>query len=223
MNVLAVGAHYDDIEIGCGLSIKRLIERGAKVYAAVLTGSDYIVKEDLHKRKRKTAAVEGKSAFDKLGIIHEKTTPLPNQKMVYDQKVMQELERITVNEKIDLVFTHWFGDHNTDHKAAWEISRVAFRRVPNVLQYQSNAYFDNIDVFTPQFFWGFTNHEYKFKEKILSVHESEWNYRKSRWQREIFDRERFWGYLSGNDYAEAYMVTRLVDTAKLGFYTIKNK
>jgi len=217
MNVLAVGAHYDDVEIGCGLSLKRLIEQGANVYAAVMTESDYFVKEDLHRRKKKSAKYEGKDAFQKLGIIQKPTTPLPNQKMVYDQKVMQELEKIVHDEKIDLVFTHWFGDHNTDHKATWEISRVAFRRAKNVLQYQSNAYYDNVQVFTPQFFWGFSNAEYKFKEKILSIHESEWNYRKDRWQREIFDRERFWGFLSGHDYAEAFYITRLVDNNLIGY------
>ncbi|MBN1301183.1 MAG: PIG-L family deacetylase [Melioribacteraceae bacterium] len=222
MNVLAVGAHWDDIEIGCGLSIKRLQQRGARVFGAVLTASDYIVEEDNHERQKQIALLEGNSAFEKLGIIHKHTSPLPNQKMVYDQKVMQELETIVRDEKIDLVFTHWFGDHNTDHVASWEISRVAFRRVRNLLQYQSNSYFDNIKVFTPQYFWGFTAEEYKQKEKFLSIHETEWEYRKNRWQREIFDRERFWGYQCGHDYAEAFMVTRLVDSHELGLFS-KNK
>ncbi|MFZ6031799.1 MAG: PIG-L deacetylase family protein [Melioribacter sp.] len=218
MNVLAVGAHWDDIEIGCGLTLQRLMSRGAKVYGAVLTESDYEVVIDSHKRLKSTALKEGKKAFEKLGVIHLETTPLPNQKMSYNQKVMQELEDIVREKSIDLVFTHWFGDHNTDHVATWEISRVAFRRVPNVLQYQSNSYFDNIKVFTPQFFWGFTKEEYRVKEDFLSVHQTEWNYRKDRWQREIFDRERFWGYLCGHDYAEAFMITRLVDSNKIGFY-----
>lgn len=221
MNVLAVGAHWDDIEIGCGLSIKRLKDRGAKIFGTVLTASDYSVAEDNHERKKKNATSEGSNAFHELGIIHKPTTPLPNQKMIYSQEVMQELEAIVREEKIDIVFTHWFGDHNTDHVATWELSRVAFRRVRNILQYQSNSYFDNIKVYTPQFFWGFTKEEYKQKEKLLSIHETEWEYRKERWQREIFDREKFWGYQCGSDYAEAFMITRLTDNNLIGFSKVK--
>lgn len=210
MNVLAVGAHYDDIEIGCGLSLRKLKDGGANVYASVLTESDYFVEEDSHRRKKKAAKCEGSLALQSLGIQFKRTFPLPNQKMIYNQQVMQELERIVISEKIDLVFTHWYGDHNTDHKATWEMSRVAFRRVKNLLQYQSNSYFDNVQIFSPQYFWGFTKKEYNYKKKFLSFHSTEWNYRKSRWEREIFDKEKFWGYLIGYDYAEAFLISRLV-------------
>lgn len=222
MNILAVGAHWDDIEIGCALSLLRLKERGAKIFGTVLTGSDYEVVEDSHKRSKNAASYEGSGAFEQLDIIHKPTTPLPNQHMIYDQKVMQELETIVREEKIDMVFTHWFGDHNTDHVATWEISRVAFRRVRNLVLYQSNSYFDNIKVFVPQYFWGFTASEYEKKKEILAMHETEWEYREERWQREIFDREKFWGYQCGHDYAEAFMISKLLDSHELGIFS-RNK
>jgi len=220
VNVLAIGAHWDDIEIGCGLSLNRLKKRGAKLFGVVLTNSNYEVVEDAHQRKTQTAISEGNASFKELGICYKPTTRLPNQEMVYSQKVMQELEAIVRDEQIDLVFTHWFGDHNTDHAATWEISRVAFRKVRNVLQYQSNAYFDNVKEFTPHFFWGFSEEDYQLKKNLLAIHETEWEYRKERWEREIFGRERFWGYLCGHDFAEAFMVTRLTDSYVLGLSDI---
>ncbi len=216
MNVLAVGAHWDDIEIGCGLSLLRLKDRGCQVYGAVLTGSDYEVERDSHKRERDRAWIEGQTAFEKMGVIHVETTPQPNQEMQYTKQVMQELEFIAADKKIDVVFTHWFGDHNTDHVATWELSRVAFRRVPTVLQYQSNSYFDNVKNFHPQFFWGFSDEQYEHKKALISLHETEWAYRRERWERELFDRERFWGYLCGQDYAEGFMVTRMLDSPTMG-------
>ena len=215
MNVLAIGAHWDDIEIGCGLTVNRLRKRGAMIYGAVLTASDYHVVSDNHIRERCSAADEGRSAFDELKIVHIPTTPLLNQKMSYDQSVMQELEAIVIDKQIDLVFTHWHGDHNTDHSAAWEISRVACRRVPNLLQYQSNSYFDNVNQFVPHYFWGFTEEEYQYKKYLMSLHATEWEYRKERWEKEIFNREMVWGYQCGHEYAEAFMISRMCDSQKV--------
>ena len=219
MNVLLVGAHWDDIELGCALTAMRLKNRGANLYGVVLTESDYRIEEVGHEREAGRARDEGLAAFEKIGIIHKPTRPLPNQRMIYDQEAMQELEGIANDCSIDVVFTHWFGDYNTDHIATWDISRLAFRRVRNVMMYQSNAYFDNIKVFTPQFFWGFSDEEYEHKKGLIALHETEWKYRRERWEREVFDRERFWGYLCGCDYAEAFMVVRLLDTHAIGLTT----
>ena len=69
-------------------------------------------------------------------------------------------------KKIDTVFTHWFGDINTDHKATWDISRTAFRNVKNFFMYQSNSYGDNVSIFKPNFYSTFNKDEYSFKEKL---------------------------------------------------------
>ena len=212
MNVLAVGAHWDDSEIGCCLSLMRLKKRGAKIYGAVLTSSEYEISNEDYKRDESEAYQEGMASLEEMGIIYRPTTLQQNLHLVYNQVVMQELESIVRECSIDMVFTHWFGDHNTDHLATWEISRVAFRNVRNVLMYQSNAYFDNVKIFSPQYYWGFSADEYEQKKEILKIHKTEWEYRKKRWQREIFDRERFWGYLCGFDYAEAFMVSRLLNS-----------
>ena len=113
--------------------------------------------------------------------------------------------------KIDLIFTHWFGDVNTDHKATWEISRTAFRNVKNFIMYQSNSYNDHVNNFEPNLFFSFNKDQYNLKEKILSQYKNEWSKREQRWRKEIFDREKFWGFLSGNDYAEGFQISKLTD------------
>jgi len=124
---------------------------------------------------------------------------------------MQTLEQIANDNQIDTVFTHWFGDLNTDHRTTWEISRTSFRNVKNFLMYQSNSYNDHVNIFEPNLFVSFSQNEYLFKEKILSQYVSEWNRRKDRWRREIFDREKYWGFLANNDFAEAFNIGKLVD------------
>jgi len=123
---------------------------------------------------------------------------------------MQELENIADRYQIDMVFTHWSNDLNTDHAKTWEISRVAFRKIKNILQYQSNSYFDATNQFAPQLFSTFTKNEYLFKIELLKLHETEWDYRKTRWEREIFDKEKFWGYLADSDYTEAFVIYKMI-------------
>ena len=124
---------------------------------------------------------------------------------------MITLEELARENKIDLVITHWFGDVNTDHKATWEISRTAFRNVKNFVMYQSNSYNDHVINFEPNLFFSFNKDQYNLKEKILSQYKNEWSKREQRWRKEIFDREKFWGFLSGNDYAEGFQISKLTD------------
>ena len=42
MNILAIGAHFDDIELGCGGSLARHAFRGDNVYVYVPTVSGFL-------------------------------------------------------------------------------------------------------------------------------------------------------------------------------------
>ena len=210
MNILAIGAHWDDIELGCGLTLKRLKEKGHNIFSVVVCSSQY-GKDENEGMKESEALEYGLKSFELIGADYVPTDKEPNSKLVYNKKIMQIFEGIANNKKIDTVFTHWFGDLNTDHKAIWEISRTAFRNLKNFLMFQSNSYSDNINIFKPNLFFSFNKQEYIFKEKILSQYVSEWARREIRWKREIFERERYWGHISGNDYAEGFQVGKVVD------------
>lgn len=210
MNILAIGAHWDDIELGCGLSLKKLREKGHNIFSVVVCSSQY-GKDENEGMKESEALEYGLKSFELIGADYIPTDKEPNSKLAYNKKTMQILEGIANTKKIDAVFTHWFGDLNTDHKATWEISRTAFRNVKNFLMYQSNSYGDNVNIFTPNLFFSFNQESYLFKEKILSQYVSEWARREIRWKREIFERERYWGHISGNDYAEGFQIGKVVD------------
>ena len=186
MNILAIGAHWDDIELGCSLTLKKLKEKGHEIFTVVVCSSQYGKNED-EGMKEDDALECGLKSFDIIGANYIPTEKEPNSKLVYNKKIMQDMEIIASNKKIDCVFTHWFGDVNTDHKITWEISRTAFRNVKNFFMYQSNSYSDNVNSFKPNYYFSFSNEEYKIKEKLLSQYINEWNRRKDRWSREIFE------------------------------------
>ncbi len=210
MNILAVGAHWDDIELGCALTLKKLKERGHDIFSVVVCGSKY--GKDKNEGMKESEALKcGLNSFKLIGADYVSTPKEHNSNLVYNKKTMQTLEEVANKNKIDAVFTHWFGDVNTDHKATWEISRTAFRNVKNFLMFQSNSYGDNVNIFKPDLFFSFNQKQYTFKEKLLSQYKMEWSRRKKRWKREIFERERFWGYITGNDYAEGFQIGRIID------------
>ena len=210
MNVLAVGAHWDDIELGCGLTLKKLKDKGNNIFCAVVCSSQYGKNEDEGMTEDDSLKF-GMNSFQLIGADYVSTPKEPNSKLVYSKKIMQIFEEIISKNNIDTVFTHWFGDLNTDHKATWEISRTAFRNVKNFFMFQSNSYNDYVNIFTPNFFVSFDREQYIFKEKLLSQYIPEWERRQDRWKQEIFTREKYWGFLSGNDYAEGFQISKLVD------------
>ena len=204
MNILAVGAHWDDIELGCGLTLKRLADNGHKIFSVVVCSSLY-GKNENEGMSEEDALEFGTNSFKIIGATYLATPKQPNSKLTYNKEIMIALEELARENKIDLIFTHWFGDVNTDHKATWEISRTAFRNVKNFVMYQSNSYNDHVNNFKPNLFFSFNKEQYNLKEKILSQYKNEWS------KREQFDREKFWGFLSGNDYAEGFQISKLTD------------
>lgn len=210
MNVLAIGAHWDDIELGCGVTLKKLNDRGHSIFTAVVCGSQYGQKEN-EGMEEEEALKCGLNAFGLIGARYLETPKEPNSQLVYSKRTMQTFEELVITNKIDTIFTHWFGDVNTDHRVTWEISRTAFRGVKNFFTYQSNSYNSPVDLFKPNCFFSFNKEEYCFKEKLLSQYVAEWKRREFRWRKEIFEKEQQWGYLAGNDYAEGFQIGRLVN------------
>jgi N-acetylglucosamine malate deacetylase 1 len=211
MNILAVGAHWDDIELGCFLTLKSLKSSGHEIFCVVLCSAYYEIGPTHQSHSEEEASEAGVNAFRRFGATYIDTPKAPNSRLGYSRETMQTLEHAVSEYRIGAVFTHWHGDVNTDHRATWENSRTAFRRVKNIYMYQSNSYSDYVDRYQPNAFYGFTAEEYEEKKKALALYEKEWNYRESRWEGEIFDREKHWGYLCGYDYAEAFQACKLTN------------
>jgi len=206
-HILAVGAHWDDIELGCGLALSKLAKLGCELHGAVLTDSAYV--SPLASRIHTDAAAEGSKAFLYLGIFSVNIEKRTTQELTYNTDQMKTLESLILRLKVALAFIPWPSDFNTDHAAAAKISRVASRYVPSVLYYQSNGYYDSQRPFAPNLFIGGSSMEYYQKDQVLKIHHTEYVQRKERWQREIIDRDHYWGSLCGCDYAEGFVVSRM--------------
>jgi len=143
LRLLAIGAHSDDIEIGCGGTILRLIEQGAlaEVYWVVLTGES----------KRATEAGNSAKAF--LSGVDEKHVILKNFRdgyFPYDGAQIKEFfEELKGEFSPDLIFTHQRSDLHQDHRVASELTWNTFRD-HLILEYEIPKYDGDMGV--PNFF-----------------------------------------------------------------------
>ena len=132
MNVMAIGAHPDDIEFGCSGTLVKHIEKGDKVVYVCMTSTQSV------------DATTGKTIRTEDELTHEvyNSTKILGVRVVEfltfkDLHVPFSFESVSSLEKlIKFHDTHWAGDSNQDHIATFKTTMAAARYVPNVLCYE---------------------------------------------------------------------------------------
>jgi LmbE family N-acetylglucosaminyl deacetylase len=204
MNVLAVGAHHDDVEIGCGGTLARLARAGHRAFAVTLTNSEtHYDLRGIH-RTRAQAVTEARRAAAVLGVelLELEGAGRDNGTLAYDVTLMRRLEELIAAHDVSLVFSHWRCDLNTDHEAAAKITTVAARHVPCVLMYRSNWYQPG-----PPFNGVFsvdTSDVIDLKRQSLACYQTEIANRSPEWLGSFIDRDRSAGFAIGKRYAETF-------------------
>ncbi len=130
-NVLGIGAHPDDIELGCAGALAAHVSRGDTVTLLVVTcGSagpgDVALREE---ESRAAAAVIGADiVFGRLpdGSVSN-----------HELALVHLIERTCREHDIDTVYTHGQKDSHQDHRAIALASMGACRAVQQVLCYDS--------------------------------------------------------------------------------------
>jgi LmbE family N-acetylglucosaminyl deacetylase len=121
LRLLAIGAHSDDIEIGCGGTILKLIEEGAvsEVWWVVLTG------------EAKRAAEAQQSADAMLGELPGKHVMLKDFRdghFPYDgAEIKAFFEELKREVSPDVILTHQRFDLHQDHRVTCELTWNTFR------------------------------------------------------------------------------------------------
>lgn len=205
MNILAIGAHFDDIELGCGGSLARHVRHGDHVVAYVATRSGYISPNNVQIRADDIAQAEGIAAMRALGVElicgHFATLAVE-----FTDELNIEILKIVEREKIDLVYTHWVGDIHHDHQAVSRASLHSCRHVPNMLMYRSNWYHSTLD-FRGNFYVDITE-DWNAKEASIKAHSSELERTGHKWI-EFFKNEALnAGQRIGTKYAEVFEVVK---------------
>jgi LmbE family N-acetylglucosaminyl deacetylase len=126
MRVLFVGAHPDDIEIGCGGTLSRLVGGGHEVTVIVVTcEQDPQLREDREDECRRAFLQAGLSTEQVLFCAYR------DGHLRADADAVASFRRFLADNDVDadLVFCHAISDSHGDHRAVHELCRSSFRRV----------------------------------------------------------------------------------------------
>jgi LmbE family N-acetylglucosaminyl deacetylase len=208
MNILAIGAHFDDIELGRGGSVARHAAKGDTVTGFVATKSGYQSPDGTIIRGNEMAREEGVTAMEILGarLIEG---GLPTFELEFNEALNKQIVRIIEENKIDLIYTHWHGDTHHDHRAVACATLHACRHVPRVLMYRSNWY-DGTRAFRGNFYVDITDY-WPVKEAAIEAHKDEMTRAGSLWI-DYFKREaENAGLRAGVKYAESFEVVKWLE------------
>lgn len=208
MRVLAIGAHYDDIELGCGGTLVKHVAEGDEVYAYVATLSGFSSAAQQVVRSNEVALAEGQKAMEVLGV---QLIPgsFKTLELEFAEPLNVEILRIVEERKIEKVYTHWIGDIHHDHAALARASLHSCRHVPRMLMYRSNWYHAPIE-FHGNFYVNITN-SWEKKELAIRAHESEMERTGHKWIEFFRNEATNAGQRIGVKYAEVFEVVKWLE------------
>jgi len=162
--ILAIGAHPDDIEAGCGGMLKALASLGYKVYGVVLTDGER--GGDGKKRLKEAGASAKILGLEKVFFEH-----LEDGKLSFDIDTITILDKYITEFKPQKVFTHSRNDRHQDHINCSDATIAAARKgVKDILMYE--VYGSTKPSFMPHYIMDISE-TMKYKLKALKKHKSQ--------------------------------------------------
>jgi LmbE family N-acetylglucosaminyl deacetylase len=200
-NVLAVGAHPDDIELGCGATLLAHSAAGDAVTMLVMTGGENGPGNDaavVGRRAEQDRAARILGARLLWGGLRDCTvTP--------DARTVAIVERAIRETAADAVYVHAPDDSHQDHRAVAAATLAAARRLSRVLHYQSPSTL----TFSPTTFVDVTAF-LSGKLAALGAHASQVELSAMVEPDAVVASARHWGAQARIGYAEAFTATRMV-------------
>jgi LmbE family N-acetylglucosaminyl deacetylase len=203
LRILCVGAHSDDIEIGCGGTILKLLEDhpGSHVVWVVLTA----------RGGRKKEAMKSAAAFVRgAGSRNIVTKSFRESYLPYQGKAVKEyFDALPGMIDPDLIFTHYRHDLHQDHRLVCELTWNTYRR-HQILEYEIPKY--DGDLGQPNLYVSLSDETAKSKVRWLM--EGFATQRSKRW----FTEDTFYALLrmrgvecpTSTRYAEAFYARKVV-------------
>ncbi len=203
LNILCLGAHCDDIEIGCGGTLLKMIKKKQVAHLKwVVFASNEV------RKKEAIACAEGflKDLKDKEIIVLDYRDAFLSFSAF---EIKEYFESIKQSFKPDLVFTHYRNDRHQDHRLLSDLAWNTFRN-HLILEYEIPKYDGDLGI--PNCFCHLTENQADRKVNLLLHHYD------SQKNKHWFDKETFLSLMrirgmesaAQSKYAEAFHVRKFL-------------
>ncbi|HUC22505.1 MAG TPA: PIG-L deacetylase family protein [Streptosporangiaceae bacterium] len=196
MKLVAIGAHPDDIELGCAALIKKVTElQLAEVYLIVLTDDG----------KAKTRRREALNGARSMGVPKRRVlfAGMRDGQVRVSARSVERLRNMASEWEIapDVIITHTEADSHNDHVEASRIAHAAFRQC--AFLHFSIHLSAELDRFEPRLFIDLAQDSLESKAAAIACHGSQENRLKGV---DLTIHEQILGHLAGLKRVEAFEV-----------------
>jgi LmbE family N-acetylglucosaminyl deacetylase len=129
MNVLAIGAHPDDVEYGCGGMLTKYAQRGHDVFLWI--ASDGALGGDGEVRRQEQA-----ESARIMGVREVFWGDYPDTEIPLTRELIVRIESVIRRIEPRMIFVHYPDDTHQDHRNLAQGTQSATRYVPNFLFYE---------------------------------------------------------------------------------------
>jgi len=205
MNVLGVGAHFDDLELGCSGALIKHAQAGDRVIMLVISNSAYKNPDGKVIRDHATALAEGRKAAETIGaeLI---CLDVDTFEIQFNEAITKQIHKCIEDNDIDTVYSHWDQDLHRDHRYAAQCTVMAGRHAPRFLMYRSN-YYETGAPFGGNFYCDISAVMDR-KVEAIKAHKSELERCNYSWLEFITKQNANQGLIIGVEYAEAFSLVR---------------
>jgi len=129
VNILAIGAHPDDVEFGCGGALIKYARKGHRLFILVLTGGGSGGSSSV-RMKEQTASGKILGAEKIFWGGYEDT------RLIVDSELIGKIEAVIAEVNPDFIFCNFPDDTHQDHRHLAQAIMSATRYIRNVLFYE---------------------------------------------------------------------------------------
>jgi len=171
-NVLAIGAHPDDVEFGCAGTLAKHIKQGDNVTILHMTCSDSM---NIYHQIVDTKDIRRREAEEAAKIIGADLIILDflDQMIPFDRDSIFAIEKVIKKLNIDTIYSHWNGDSHQDHINTLKSVFAAGRYVDKIFLYEQVPYPRVGKIFSEVNYYVDVSEFYPIKEKSVIAHESQ--------------------------------------------------
>ncbi|MFH1161102.1 MAG: PIG-L deacetylase family protein [bacterium] len=171
-NVMAIGAHPDDVEFGCAGTLAKHINNGDKVTIVHMTCSDsmniYHELVETKETRKAEAELAAKIIGADLIILN-----FLDQLVPFDRESIFAIEKIIKDLHINTIYSHWNGDSHQDHINTLKSVFAAGRYIDSMFLFEQVPYPRVGKIFSEVNYYVDISDFYEIKERSILAHESQ--------------------------------------------------